>query len=304
MMFYNLENLFLPDFFNSKGKSGLKKWTKDRYENKLFKIAHVFELVKQSYGSLPILIGVSEVSDRKALDDLLDKEVFQGKYGYVHFNSLDERGVDVALLYDKEKIEILYSEPLTYLFEIEDENPDNYDTTRDVLYCKVRCDNHVINLFTLHLPSKREKNINANKRRYILESISEKAKFIIDNEKDAVFILGDFNDNPNEPMIEDFVRKTQLNNPFYLKHKSREYTTFYKRFGLTFDQIIFSNNLYSNRIEVQDSMVFNHDEIRNYDKRFKGRPFRTYVGTRYLGGYSDHFPVLIRMNFFEKKNRE
>lgn len=298
IMFYNLENLFLPDFFHTKNKSGLKKWSKERYENKLFKIAHVFELIEQTESQLPMLAGVCEIQDEKALDDLLEKEVFKGRYKYVHFHSLDERGVDVALLYDKDKIEVIYSEPLTYFFDIDDERDDHYDTTRDVLYCKVKFEDKIMNLFIVHLPSKRENDINAPKRHFILNEINKKASCIIKDEDDLVFVLGDFNDNPNEPLIENFVKETHLNNPFLAKYQNREYSTFHKRFGLTFDQIMYSYNISTHGLEVNEAKVFNHDAIRNYDKRFKGRPFRTYVGTRYLGGYSDHFPVLLKLNTF------
>lgn len=301
MMFYNLENLFLPDFFHTKNKSGLKNWTPKRYENKLHKIAHVFELIEKTEKILPMLVGIAEIQDEKVIQDLLEKEVFKDQYHYVHFDSMDERGVDVALLYDKEKIEILYAEPLTYFFEIEDDNPDNYDTTRDVLYCRVRYQKEVFNLFVVHLPSKREQDVNAPKRGFILQKIKEKATEIIDKEKEMVFILGDFNENPNEQNVLNLVDENRFFNPFLDLFKNRKYSTFYKRFGLTFDQIIYSINLRNHGFECQKAKIFNHEEIRNYDKKFKGRPFRTYVGTRYLGGYSDHFPVYIQLDNIHSK---
>ncbi|PIE50591.1 MAG: endonuclease [Flavobacteriales bacterium] len=293
--FYNLENLFLPDFFGDKEQSGLKNWTKKRYENKLHKIASVFELIQKTEKKLPILAGVCEIENDRVLRDLVGQKVFQGQYDFVHFDSMDERGIDVALLYDTNKIEVLYAEPFTYFFEIEDDNPDNYDTTRDVLYCRVRYENEVLNLFIVHLPSKRENDINAPKRGFILNKIKEKTTEMIQNQNEAVIILGDFNENPNEPNIQSLMDGHLFFNPFLDLFKNRKYTTFYKRFGLTFDQIIYSINLRNHRFEFQEAQIFNHDEIRNYDKRFKGRPFRTYVGTRYLGGYSDHFPIYIRL---------
>ena len=140
--FYNVENLFLPDpkpmHKLDPTISGLRSWDEGRYRNKLSKIAHVFRLMKEENGVLPFIIGLSEVSGRKVLEDLVKMEPFNSEYGIVHYNSMDERRVDVALLYDKNKVEIIDSEAITFFFEIINRSTENYDTTRDILYSKVR----------------------------------------------------------------------------------------------------------------------------------------------------------------------
>ena len=45
----------------------------------------------------------------------------------------------------------------------------------------------------------------------------------------------------------------------------------------------------------KEAKVFNHEKLSNWNRKFAGRPFRTYAGTRYLGGYSDHFPILTAL---------
>ncbi len=73
--FYNVENLFPPDLPTvhrlDPTNSGLTKWDDRKYKNKLFKIAHVFQLLKEREGVLPMLIGLSEVSGQKPLDELI-----------------------------------------------------------------------------------------------------------------------------------------------------------------------------------------------------------------------------------------
>ena len=305
--FYNVENLFTPDsppvHKLDPTASGLNNWDERKYQNKLFKIAHVFQLMQESEGKLPLFIGVSEIQGDKPLQDLLALEPFSNDFGIVHYESMDERGVDVALIYDKTKIEILSSEPISYFFTVEKQDYDYYDTTRDVLYCKVKYENAVIHVFVLHLPSKREKDVNKPKRDYILADLNTKVKNLIVSEKESVIILGDFNENPDEENLSNFLYDDEHNkiliNPFLDLYKSGNFSTYHYKSGLLFDQMILSTNFLQQNFPLafKESKVFNHEKLRSWDKKFSDRPFRTFVGTRYLGGYSDHFPILT---VFEK----
>ncbi|AZI34219.1 endonuclease/exonuclease/phosphatase family protein [Kaistella carnis] len=305
--FYNVENLFTPDpppvHKLDPTASGLNNWDERKYQNKLFKIAHVFQLMQESEGKLPLFIGVSEIQGDKPLQDLLALEPFSNDFGIVHYESMDERGVDVALIYDKTKIEILSSEPISYFFTVEKQDYDYYDTTRDVLYCKVKYENAVIHVFVLHLPSKREKDVNKPKRDYILADLNTKVKNLIVSEKESVIILGDFNENPDEENLSNFLYDDEHNkilmNPFLDLYKSGYFSTYHYKSGLLFDQMILSTNFLQQNFPLafKESKVFNHEKLRSWDKKFSDRPFRTFAGTRYLGGYSDHFPILT---VFEK----
>ena len=289
--FYNVENLFCPDIPRvhqlDPTASGLLNWDERKYQNKLFKIAHVFQLILESEKALPLVIGLSEVQGRKPLEDLVKLEPFNSKYEIAHYESMDERGVDVALLYDKTKIELLSSQPISYLFAVENKESEYYDTTRDVLFCKVKFLETIINVFVLHLPSKREKDINKPKRDYILKDLHEKVLTIKSTTQEAVIIMGDFNENPDEEMILNFNYDSDFNkilvNPSEELFKNEKFSTFHYKNGLLFDQMILSKDF------------FNHEKLSNWNRKFAGRPFRTYAGTRYLGGYSDHFPILTAL---------
>ncbi len=309
--FYNVENLFPPDppqvHKLDPSASGLQNWDDRKYQNKLSKIAHVFQLIEEREGSLPMLIGLSEVQGRKPLDELVQLSPFDNKYGIVHYESMDERGVDVALLYDKNKIEIISSEPISYFFAVENKGSEYYDTTRDVLFCKVKYAETIINLFVLHLPSKREKDVNKSKRVYILKDLHQKIFDLISSTGEAVVICGDFNENPDEEMISNFVYDSEFNkilvNPFGDLFKNEKFSTFHYKYGLLFDQMILSSNFFQSNssIAFTEAKVFNHEKLRTWDPKFAGRPFRTYAGTRYLGGYSDHFPILVLLENAVKK---
>lgn len=305
LMFYNVENLFPPDektqHILNPTNSGLRNWDEKRYQNKIKKIAHVLELVKEDHQKLPLFIGVSEVSDDSVLKAISAEPIFENKYKFIHYNSLDERGVDVALFYDATKCEILHAEPISFIFEFENPGFSNFDTTRDVLFCRTKFNNKILDLYVVHLPSKRDKDLNKGKRQYILKQIKER---ILEEKKEnpnPIIVMGDFNDNPNDVLLEDFIKNDEkeiLKNPFSALFLNKNYSTFHNSDGLLFDQILLSPEFFSNNfaLKFEKAMVFNNIKLASWDRKFQGRPFRTYSGTRYLGGYSDHFPVLVQLN--------
>ena len=300
--FYNVENLFSPDppavHPLDPTPSGLRNWDERRYRNKIQKVAQVFELMREAENVLPMIIGLSEIQGQAPLDELAAMSPFNSDYAVVHYDSMDERGVDVALLYDKNKLELISSEPITYFFEIEDNNPANYDTTRDILRCKFKYAGEIIHVFVLHLPSKREKNINKPKREFILNDIREKIIEISSNLEEAIIICGDFNENPDDDNVKNLVYDDQsdklLENPFLDLYLNNNYSTYHRRNGLLFDQILLSKQFFETSfpLNFKAAKIFNHYKLSSWDKKFASRPFRTYAGSRYLGGYSDHFPVL------------
>jgi endonuclease/exonuclease/phosphatase family metal-dependent hydrolase len=302
--FYNVENLFLPDP-KPKHKldptlSGLRNWDERKYHHKLSKISHVFKLMKKDKGTLPFMMGLSEVSGRKVLDDLVKLEPFNSEYGIVHYPSKDERKVDVALLYDKNKVEVIHSEAITFLFGTVNENTGSYGTTRDVLYSKVAYKGEEIDVFVTHLPSQREKDINGPKRAYILSELRKRILNLVNENEKNVILCGDFNENPDDENVEqilyDDLHRKILENPFQQLFSAGKYSTFHYRSGLLFDQIILSKSFFKSDhiLSFHSAEVFNPAQISSRDRKFEGRPFRTYSGTRYLGGYSDHFPVFVK----------
>lgn len=302
--FYNVENLFLPDpkpkHKSDPTYSGLRNWDERKYQNKLSRIAHVFQLIKEDNGMLPFMIGLSEVSGKKVLEDLVQREPFNSEYGIVHYSSRDRRNVDVALLYDRNKIEIIHSEAITFLFGAEDKSIQNHETTRDVLYSKVKYKEKEIDIFIAHLPSQREKDMNGPKRAFILTELRKRILKILDNDERNVILCGDFNENPDDENVKkilyDDLNNRVLENPFQQLFSEKKYSAFHYRSGLLFDQIMLSKSFFNNvkTLSFQDAEVFSSGKISSRDRKFEGRPFRTYSGTRYLGGYSDHFPVFVR----------
>ncbi len=302
-VFYNTENFYSAEARTSQLPniefSGLRNWDQFRFQNKLQKIAQVFQLINEKHGVMPMLIGLAEVQGEGVLQHLVSQPVFEGRFNVIHYESMDERGVDVALIYDKSKVEVISSEPISYFFEIEGTEPEKYDTTRDVLHVKLKYGSATVNVFVFHLPSKREKDINRPRRDVILTDIRERIMQMNDL-GESVLLMGDFNENPDEENIKNIAfgsnNEKILSNPFEDLFLKGKFSTFHRQFGLLFDQMLISDDFFKQSASLlyENAEVFDHPKLKSWDRKFEGRPFRTFVGSRYLGGYSDHFPVLLK----------
>lgn len=301
--FYNVENLFLPDP-PSKHKSdptvsGLRNWNEYKYRHKISNIAKVFQLITESEGATPLIIGLAEISGQKPLEDLINNKPFEN-YKIVQYDSHAKRGIGVALLYDAEKIQLISSETLSYNFP-DDINENDDSDHREILHCRFTYSGEIINVFVVHLPSRREKNINGEKRAYIVEKFREKLHEIV-KRGEATLICGDFNANPDEDIIKKLLYDDQDNkiftNPFAELFAGKIFSTYHRGDGLLFDQLILSERFYGTDfpLKYRTAKVFDHESLKQRDGKFSARPARTFAGSRYIGGYSDHFPVLIQFS--------
>ncbi len=302
-VFYNTENFYSAETKFSQLPniefSGLRNWDQFRFQNKLQKIAQVFQLIRDKHGVLPMVIGLAEIQGEGVLQELISQPIFEEQFNFVHYESMDERGVDVALIYDKSKVEVISSEPISYFFEIDGTEPEKYDTTRDVLHVKLKYGISTVNVFVFHLPSKREKDVNKPRRDTILTDIRERI-VQLNTMGEAVLLMGDFNENPDEENLKNITYGSNnekiLSNPFVDLFLNGKFSTFHRQFGLLFDQMLISDDFFKQSASLlyENAEVFDHPKLKSWDRKFEGRPFRTFVGSRYLGGYSDHFPVLLK----------
>lgn len=298
--FYNIENLF--DVFDDKHTNdedflptSIKKWTPKRYENKLRKIGYaITNIGRKETGKHPSLIGLAEVENAKVLEDLIEsKHLKNCNYDFVHYDSLDERGIDVALIYDKNAFEVISSEPFTVELTDDDGTPDY---TRDVLLVSGLMDGETIHVIVNHWSSRREGEKETEHKRF---ASSDKVGEIISNlrfedEHAKIIVMGDFNDDPHSNSIKRLVNGFNLFNPMETLRSFDRGTTNYNRQWNLFDQIIISTNFFrtSNDLyEYSSANIFDEEFLKLFEGKYKGTPYRTYVGKKYKGGYSDHFPV-------------
>jgi len=302
--FYNLENLF--DTFDNKQTydddftpSSEKQWTPKRYKKKVRKLGYAISNIGiKTSKRLPIIVGLAEVENKLVINDLLDSKFLKKHpYDFVHYDSPDERGIDVAMIYHKDYFEVNWSE--VYPLELYDDDGSR-DYTRDILLVNGKINNEEIHIIVNHWPSRREgveetqpsRLLASNKALEIVKSIKS------DNTNAKIIIMGDFNDGPQDKSIKQLILNEDLYNPMEdLQSYQRGSLNHRFKWNL-FDQILFSTNFFessSKKHSFSKAEIFDKEFLKQFKGKFKGNPFRTYVGKKYKGGYSDHFPVYIHL---------
>ena len=307
LMWNNTENFYdtvndpatMDDEFTP---NGYFHWTEKRFEEKVKKLTNVIsDIVKPN---IPDIIGLAEIENKTVMMAIVDELHRMGmtSYSFVHYDSPDERGADVAIIYNTKSFIVQESTPILVCL------PGIEDRTRDILYVKGRTMNdEILHLFFTHFPSRREGTEQSERRRYFVASELRNSvyKVLSENERANVIIMGDFNDTPDDHSVFEVlgVRRAfenpqplSLYNLLYPRHHRGLGTTYHKGW-LLFDQIIVSGNLLVNpKIECtpEQADVFNPRYLLHFNKQGGVKPDRTYSG-KYVGGYSDHLPIYLKM---------
>ena len=298
--FYNLENLFdlVDDKFTNDNDFlpiSAKKWTPKRYANKLRKLGFAISNIgRTETGKHPAIVGLAEVENAKVIEDLIASNHLEAcNYSYVHYDSPDERGIDVALIYDTTAFKVIQSETFTIELTNEEGFPDY---TRDILLVTGLLDGEQIHVIVNHWSSRREGEKETEFKRLASSNkvgdIIRKLRTQFENPK--IVIIGDFNDEPHNASIKQLLDGFNLYNPMAILRSYSRGSTYHNRKWNLFDQIILSINFFKsskNAFEFYKADIFDEDFLKLFNGPYKGSPFRTYVGKKYKGGYSDHFPV-------------
>jgi len=302
--FYNLENLFdtkkdpntIDRDFLPLGK---KFWTEKKYRKKVYKMGKaISSIAKDKTGKPPVLVGIAEVENASVIQDLVESEHLKSaNYNFVHYDSPDERGIDVALLINEDYFTLEHSESIPIAIY---ETNGVKDYTRDALYVKGMLNGEQVHVFVCHWPSRRDgADLTSHKRVQAAKQVTSFIERQADiNDLSKVIIMGDFNDNPVDVSVKDNLVTSNLYNPFEkLMNITQGSLSYYSQWHL-FDQIIFSHNFFKmekGKHSFQNADIFDEPFLTEWKGRKKGLPFRTFSGRRYLGGYSDHFPVYVNL---------
>jgi endonuclease/exonuclease/phosphatase family metal-dependent hydrolase len=309
ILFYNVENFFNPslnkehedDEFTPEGP---KRWTYYRKERKQNNIARV--ILNAGKWNPPVFVGLCEVEDRKVLNDLVwETGLHNLGYFVEHFESSDIRGIDVALLYRKDRFNVLNSRPVHVQLD------SRQRPTRDILYvCGVLDGIDTLHIMVNHWPSRwggegttRGNRIAAART---LRSLCDSVFVIFPFAK--IVAMGDFNDDPDDESLmllsEPFVNQEEISMINLARYFSGPVPGTIKHLHdwSIFDQILVSPWLCPGKVRSGfhvDAMKMNAVNLPfllEDDPKYPGkRLFRTFVGYKYTGGYSDHLPVMIEL---------
>ena len=254
--FYNTENLF--DVFTDNktiekdfSPTAVKNWTIKRYQDKINKLGFVISKIGfDTSNKPPVLIGLAEVENDAVLKDLTQSDDLKNiNYGFVHINSPDERGIDVALLYDRDGFDV--ENAINIPIYIEDSSGKR-DFTRDILLVTGFLFGDKVHVLVNHWPSRHEGSDKTDYKRIVASShlTGLISSITLDDSNAQIILTSNFLDKGNGPYK-------------FLK-----------------------------------SDIFDEKFLTQHIGKYKGQPFRTYVGKKYQGGFSDHFPVFVQIQKF------
>ncbi|MGC1516347.1 MAG: endonuclease/exonuclease/phosphatase family protein, partial [Maribacter sp.] len=217
--FYNVENLFDTEFNTATldrdfTPLGAQQWTVDKYRKKLTKLSNTISAIGDvEHRYPPVLVGLAEVENSTVLAALLDTGPLKDlDYGFMHFDSPDERGIDTGLLYRKRLFEVIDAEPIALMVD----NPGGVrDRTRDILYVKGILNGETVHVFVNHWPSRRDGGVETEyKRMRAAQLIIERITLLKATEVDCnIIVMGDFNDDPSSKSMQLLTTEAGLFNP-------------------------------------------------------------------------------------------
>ena len=305
-MEYNVENLFDCRHDSLKHDeeflpSGVRGWNRFRFQEKVDKIAKV--VLAASDGQVPDLVALCEMENDYCLRSLTRfSPLRDAAYRYVMTDSPDERGIDVALLYQRGLFKPIARQDIVIPMPTKRSRP-----TRDILYVSgLLLNGDTLDVFVCHFPSrsagaKRTESYRMNAARRLKVSVDS---VMNSRQYPQIIIMGDFNDYPTGSSIQYILKDDREDGKLGLHHlllhkamEDKDYGSYkYQGWWGLLDHIIISANMLDSgaplSIDKNGGEVVRLPFLLVSDNKYGGlQPYRTYYGMKYQGGYSDHLPV-------------
>ena len=277
---------FLPD--------SPRHWTRTKYWQKLNRIGQtIIACGEDSSGwTLPDIVGLCEVENDSVLFDLTRRSLLRkARYENVMTASNDTRGIDVALLYSPFSFRLIKADTIRVL-PLSEMRP-----TRDILHVEGEIENgDTLHIFLLHAPSRMGGELYSRPfRKHVMErlcSAIDSLRSQYANPK--LLVMGDFNDYADSPSLQ-LAYEHGLFNVATGAHGRNGAKGTYRYHGEwgSLDQILVSENL---RSWVKDCRVNDAPFLLEKDTKYGGvKPRRNYNGMRFNNGFSDHLPLVLRL---------
>ena len=275
------------------------------YSDKVSRLAEVLSQIGKDITPDGLaMFGLAEIENEKVLQDLIDQAAFKGRhYKIVHYDSPDQRGVDVGFIYNPKYLTVVSSEPINVPLVV-DGHPH---PTRDILHVVAILDGDTVHIFVNHWPSRRGGEEASAPGRALAASIDKKAIDVImkGNPEAKVILMGDLNDDPTSPSVtkslgakgdKEKVGPGEIYNPWVKFIKNGLGTLAFDDSWNLFDQIMVSHGFLDQKQSgyfYSRASIFTKDFMITQSGSHKGYPLRTFNGNDYQHGYSDHLPTYI-----------
>lgn len=285
IVFWNLENFFdykddgLSDSDKEFSEKGQRRWSKKRFFTKCRAVSKALSMIDSR--KLPDIVGVAEVENEYVVRSIINASFLQ-KFGYraIHFESPDPRGIDCAMLYRKS----VFSSVKAFPARIKSDRP-----TREILVARcVTAAGDSLLVFVNHHPSKYGGGASDSRRTAAVLRLCELSDSLSDIGWKRQVAIGDFNDVPSSGIYDTLRRNlTCLSSPMQARGEGSI------RFNGTWELIdqAWVSPLLAPRARTAVARI---PALLTRDSAHAGeKPLRTYSGPRYLGGISDHLPIVI-----------
>lgn len=316
--FWNLQNLF--DAVDDPEKNdesflpeGDMEWTDDRLDKKMYNLSRIIRMMNN--GNAPDILGVCEVENENVFKLMIDKYLSDFDYDISYIESPDNRGIDNGLIFKSDKFKLLNLQADTVHLS------DNWPTRLIFGVNLLTNDNQKLTVFVNHWPSRSGGQMESEPNRISAANTLRNAvdRIFKNDEKANIFVIGDFNDDPVDVSVLETLRAypikcDSLPSDFEMESTGELYNLSYQAFesGVgsfkyrdtwnMLDQVIVSGSIMNGEkfnYICNSFEVFKPNVIITKEGKYAGTPFPTYGGRKYLGGYSDHFPVRAKFKILE-----
>ncbi len=299
--FYNMENYFDP-FSDSLHPhvtyvpKGERYWSWDKVKRKR---NNIYKTIVSMGGWQDIsLLGLAEVENAWVLEDLIQNSPLkQSNYDYIHVNSYDHRGLDVALLYQVDHFQVFRSKAIPILDSLNMPLP-----TRSILYVGGILAGDTLHIYINHWTSRYRGILQSQPLRMAQSQLLIQClDTIIQSDPEAsILLMGDFNDQITDKSMKQLLDANNLTElipiPLVSGNKMVKGSLKYRGDWVVFDHLLMNQNLKNHQRLKVDSLghIYSAPFLLQKDEKYLGiEPLRNYKGFKYQNGFSDHLPIFV-----------
>lgn len=317
VMFYNVENLFdtIDDPRHNDNDflpAGAFLWDGVKYKQKIRNLARVIERFARRHEA-PVIVGLAEVENDRVLRDLTGEGLLRPyQYRFIHYESPDFRGIDVALLY-RPPFKVFYRKPVKVYYDA----GRRRRRLRDILVVGGRVRGDTLFVLVNHWPSQRKGSRRSEPEREAAARALARTADALRNKfgRVKILIMGDFNENPDGKAVQNILhphRKRTDARGWYapLTHQWNPRRTgsarFHGRWNL-FDQIFVNRSLLAlDSTDRGGQWLLLKAGIFRDRILLQGRGIhRSFHGTEFdPEGFSDHLPVYVLLGYVENRDKD
>jgi hypothetical protein len=312
---WNLENLFdvedsphRTEHLKNVVKGELKGWSGEVLSKKITQLSTIIS--KMNAGSGPDVLGICEVENKPVMDQLVGSLDGLGRnYQVAHHDCSDKRGIDVAFIYDGD----------AFTQEGEDFHVILKRTaTRDLYQVELKsAAGNTLILIGNHWPARtKDGPLKTEPYRIIAAETLGYWNDKLSQERGSdvhLLIMGDFNDEPFSRSVTEYALGTncemkvtkakgapRLHNLMWPLMGEGIGTFYWNNFPHMFDQFLVSKGFLKEdsplKILTGSATIERYDELKTPDSDYEvPRPFGRPSKTLDEEGYSDHFPISLKM---------